>query len=253
MSFGATLARIRRSRGWSQEALALRAGLSQRHVSFLETGRSRPGERSLRKLFAALALHGWEQRGLLSALAPASAPNATLPPDPALIERLAERLSPWPAYAFRQDGTLLIANRAMARLLARAAPGEDLWRATAPEPGPNIYDLALHPGGLTRWMVNPSEVVPEALRRLRVEAASDPTLAPVVKRLEAYPAAQAVAKVPLIPPPVLIERYALNDIILSVISVVSHLASPGEIELATLRIETFVPADDKSEAVLTAL
>lgn len=141
----------------------------------------------------------------------------------------------------------------MQRLLTRAAPGEDLWHTTAPPLGPNIYDLALHPDGLTRFMLNPDEVVPETLRRLRIEAAADLALVAVIRRLEAYPVARAFTAVSQLPPSVLVERYALGESTLSVISIVSHLASPGEFELATLRIETFVPADATSEAILAAL
>ncbi len=173
MAFGPALARLRRSRGLSQEVLADAAGLSQRHVSFLETGRARPGQRSLAALIAALALRGWEQRTLVDALAPQPPAGTETPeaPDPALVTLLAERLSPWPAYAFRPDGTLLAANRALGRLLETAAPGENLWAATAPAGGPNIYDLVFHPAGLGRWLENPEAVIPETLRRLRIEAA----------------------------------------------------------------------------------
>ena len=253
MLFGSTLARLRRSRGWSQEMLALRAGLSQRHVSFLETGRARPGDKSLRKLVEAMALRGWEQRILVSALAPSTHQVPATEPDALLVEGLAERLSPWPTYAFRPDGSLVSANQAMERLLLHAAPEENLWQVTAPPEGPNIYDLALHPHGLVRWMINPEDVVPETIRRLRIEAASEPAIEAVVRRLERYPAAHATAGGVAMPPPVLIERYALGKQVLSVISVVSHLASPGEIELAALRIETFVPADEVSERIMKGL
>jgi transcriptional regulator with XRE-family HTH domain len=253
MSFGSALFRLRRERGLSQEALSLRAGLSQRHVSFLETGRAQPGDKALRKLVTALALHGWEQRSLLATLAPASEVGTAPAHDPALIAQLTERMSRWPAYAYRPDGSVIATNRAMERLLAHAAPDEDLWQASAPPGGPNIYGLALHPRGLPRFMVNPEEVVPETLRRLRIEAATDPALRPVIARLESYPVAGAFAAASQVPPAVLVERYALADASLSVISVVSHLASPGEFELATLRIETFVPADAASEAFLAKL
>lgn len=250
MAFGPALAGLRRSRSWSQEELAHRAGVSQRHLSFLETGRSLPGQRSLRQLIEALALRGWEQRTLLEALAPSSLPMCAPAPDRALIVHLTERLSQWPAYAFRPDGTLLFANRAMTELLAWAASGEDLWQITAPSGGANVYDLALHPNGLVRWMANPEEVVPETIRRLRIEAASDPTIMPVVRRVEAYPAAKAGSRSEALPPSVLIERYRMGERVLSVIPVVSHLASPGEIELDRLRIEIFVPADAESEDVI---
>jgi len=250
MAFGPALARLRRSRSWSQEELAHRAGVSQRHLSFLETGRSLPGQRSLRRLTEALALRGWEQRTLLEALAPSLLPIRAPAPDSALIVHLTERLSQWPAYAFRPDGTLLYANRALTKLLAWAAPGENLWEMTAPPNGANIYDLALHPNGLVRWMTNPEEVVPETIRRLRIEAASDSTIMPIVERVEAYPAAKTGSRSETLPPSVLIERYRMDESVLSVIPIVSHLASPGEIELDRLRIEIFVPADAESEEVI---
>lgn len=251
MAFGPALARLRRSRGWSQEELADRAGVSQRHLSFLETGRSLPGPRSLQRLIEALALRGWEHRALLEALAPSPSPITGPTPDDALVAYLTERLSSWPAYAFRPDGSLLCANRAMTELLALASPGQDLWQMTAPPQGANIYDLALHPDGLIRWMENPQEVVPETIRRLRIEAAGDPALVSVVRRLEAYPAAREHAESMTLPPTALIERYRIGERVLSVISVVSHLASPGEIELDQLRIETFVPVDAESEKIIS--
>jgi hypothetical protein len=99
-------------------------------------------------------------------------------------------------------------------------------------------------------MDNPEDVVPETIRRLRIEAASDPTIMPVVKRVEAYPAAKAASRSEALPPSVLIERYRIGERQLCVIPVVSHLASPGEIELDRLRIEIFVPADSESEEVI---
>lgn len=250
MAFGLALARLRRSRSWSQEELAHRAGISQRHISFLETGRSMPGQRSLRRLIEALALRGWEQRTLLEALAPTPLPICTPACDAGLVAHLTERLSPWPAYAFQPDGTLLFANQALTELLALAAPGEDLWQITAPGEGANVYDLALHPGGLVRWMDNPAEVVPETIRRLRIEAASDPAVLPVVRRIESYPAAKTASGREALPPLVLLERYRIGERVLSVIPVVSHLASPGEIEFDRLRIEVFVPADTESERII---
>ena len=86
MDFGSNLARIRRSRGWSQEELSLRSGISQRHVSFLETGRSRPGDQSVGRLSKALALRGWEQRALLEPLAPMRETQPRQAPDKDLVE-----------------------------------------------------------------------------------------------------------------------------------------------------------------------
>ncbi len=253
MEFGSALARLRRSRGWSQEKLALRAGMSQRHISFLETGRARPGQASLVKLARALALKGWEQRALLAAIAPASSEPTPACLDQALVANIVERITPWPAYAFRRDGTLVAANAAITRLLGRAAPGEDIWRATAPGGGPNIYDLFFHPKGLVRWLVNPEEVVPEAMRRLQIEAAQDAALLPIIARMENYPSAKRWLRTNIMPPLTLVERYKIDDQLLSIISILSYLASPGELELDQLRFESFIPADVTSAAMLSQL
>ena len=114
MEFGIALAQLRRARGWSQEELAHKAQISQRHVSFLETGRSKPGQAALAKLPRALALKGWEQRTLMRSLtdpleAPAkSAGHAALPPG------FHARLSHWPDCTFQADGSLEQGNAALA-------------------------------------------------------------------------------------------------------------------------------------------
>lgn len=250
MSFGPTLAQLRRQRGWSQEDLALRAGVSQRHISFLETGRAHPGQKGLGKIAAALALRGWEQRALMDTLAPAADhERPKLAPDYAFIVSLMPRFSPWPAYAFRTDGTLIATNGPLDTLLFHAAPDENLWQGTAPIGGPNIYDLVFHPQGLVRWLVNPEEVVPETLRRLRIEAVRDAALLPVVARVETYASVRKWSA-PNVPPAVLIERYSFGRSLLSIVSMIAHLASPGEFELDQLRIESFVPADHETEQLL---
>lgn len=253
MDFGSNLARIRRSRGWSQLELSLRSGISQRHISFLETGKSQPGDRSISKLSKALALTGWEQRTLLKPLAPTDSSQLKRAPDTKLIEEVMTRMCPWPSYAFKLDGTLLATNSALANLLRSASPDQDLWQTTASPTGPNIYDLVFHPTGLLRWMENPKEVLPETLRRLRIEASSDSALESTLKRIESYPSARSISLMNEIPPPVLVERYKVDTRAFSIISIISHLASPGEIELDHLRIESFVPADKASEAVISEI
>jgi hypothetical protein len=182
---------------------------------------------------------------------PSTVPAITA--DPSLITDLIDRLSPWPAYAFHSDGTLVATNGALDALLARASPDIDLWQTTAPAGGPNIFDLIFHPGGLVQWMANPEEVVPETLRRLHVEAAHDITLMPALKRMQAYPSAMRWGLTDDPPPAVLFERYVFGSETLSIISVLSHLASPGELLLDRLRIESFVPADANSENLLKSM
>jgi transcriptional regulator with XRE-family HTH domain len=251
MSFGSTLAHLRHTRGWSQEALALNAGLSQRHISFLETGRAKPGQRSLAQLTHALALKAWEQRALLETIVPPTPQTQAVLPDDDMITNLMARFSPWPAYAYRPDGSLVGTNKALDGLFARVSPEEDLWQITAPQSGPNIYDLLFHPRGLICWLENKNEVIPETLRRLRIEVLGNPSLRPLLKRIEAYPSAAIGPPNGALPPPILIERYHVEGHTLAIMSILSQLASPGELSLNELRIESFVPADEASAWMLT--
>lgn len=253
MDFGIELARLRRAREWSQEELADRAQLSQRHVSFLETGRSQPGPAALAKLTRAMALKAWEQRALLRTLTAPEDRPATASRNAQLPDGFLETLSVWPACAYQPDGTLVESNAALDALLGFASGGRDLWADTSYKGRANLFDLTFHPKGLIRWMANPQEVIPETLRRLRIEAAQNADLVATLKRFEAYPSVREWGRELDDPPPVLIERYRVRDATLSVICVVSSIASPGEFELASLRIETFAPADAASAALLRAL
>ena len=95
-------------------------------------------------------------------------------------------------------------------------------------------------------MENPVEVLAETHRRLRVEASSNQMINETLMRIEGYPSVRSLNVIEVLPPPVLIERYKLGSRSVSIISVISHLASPGELELEQLRFESFVPADETS-------
>lgn len=253
MLFGQTLAAFRRARGWSQESLALRADLSQRHISFLETGRSQPGSKSLRKLTRAMALKGWEHRALLEAVSSSEAEALTPAHDSAFVRDLVERMTIWPAYAFEPDGSLVATNDLMTRLIEWASPDEDLWGVASSPEGPNIYDLVFHPRGLCRWLQNREIVLSETLRRLRVEASHHPELSAAVERIEAYPSARGLKGDSQFPPPMLIEEYRIGGHRIAIVSLLSHLASAGEVSLDRLRFESFVPIDCESESLLRSL
>lgn len=247
MSFGKTLAALRRARRWSQETLAFRAGISQKHVSFLETGRSQPGSRSLRKLTRAMALKGWEHRSLLATLSGGETEDRSPVHDRLFIGELLERMTIWPAYAFEPDGSLVATNGPMDRLIDWASPDENLWEVTASPDGQNIYDLVFHPLGLCRWLVNSEAVLLETLRRLHVEASDRSELSATVERIEAFPSVSELKMESLSPPAKLIEEYRIMGHTIAIVSLLSHLASAGEAALDQLRFESFVPINDETE------
>lgn len=253
MSFGKTLAALRRARNWSQETLALRAGISQKHISFLETGRSQPGSRSLRRLTGAMALKGWEHRSLLATLSGGEAENRSPVHDRLVIGKLLERMTIWPAYAFEPDGSLVATNGPMERLFDWASPEENLWEVTSPPDGPNIYDLVFHPSGLCRWLVKPEIVLSETLRRLHVEASDRPELNGTVERIKAFPSISELKTESLFPPAMLIEEYRIKGNTIAIVSLLSHLASAGEASLDQLRFESFLPTNHETERLLRNL
>ena len=103
-------------------------------------------------------------------------------------------------------------------------------------------------------MVNSETVIPETLRRLRIEASHKPALASAIQRFEAYPSVQKHGSALGDPPALLEEAYRMpGGQTLRVISVLSSIASPGEVDLASLRIENVVPADEASVSILSSL
>lgn len=193
--FGLTLARYRRAARLSQEELGLRCDLSQRHISFLETGRSQPGNGALRKLVGGLGLSGSEAAALLAAagLRAARRPlrwdDMAMAPIRASLDRMLIKHEPWPSYVFAADGTVLQRNAGIDDLLDWLSPGVCLWRLTGPDGRPNIFDLSLHPSGVVQWLSKPALTVPHILRRLRRAARDDAGARRTLARVCRYPAA----------------------------------------------------------------
>lgn len=197
-----------------------------------------------------MALKGWEHRSLLATLSSDEIQDRCPVYDRLFIGELLERMTIWPAYAFEPDGSLVATNGPMKRLIEWASPNEDLWEVTAPPDGPNIYDLVFHPLGLCRWLVNPEMVLSETLRRLRVEASDHPELSTAVARIEAFPSVSELEAGHLAPPAMLIEKYCIMGHMIAIVSLLSHLASPGEVSLDRLRFESFVPNNGETERLL---
>ncbi len=191
---GALLRAWRGRRGQSQLALALDAGVSQRHLSFVESGRTRPSRDLVLRLAAHLDVPLRERNRLL--LAAGFAPLFAERPlaDPALaaaraaVERGRAAHAPFPALAVDRRWTLVAANGALPRLLDGAAPA-------LLAPPVNVLRLALHPDGLAPRIVNHAEWRAHLLERLRHQAAAagDDALAALHDELQGYPAPRPAA------------------------------------------------------------
>jgi transcriptional regulator with XRE-family HTH domain len=253
LSLGDLLRDWRRRRRMSQLDLAMEAEISARHLSFVESGRSRPSREMLLHLCEMLAVPLRERNAVLLAAGYAPVfPNRPLD-DPALqaaraaIDLVLTGHEPYPALAVDRHWNLMAANRALPPLLAGATP--DLLASPV-----NVLRLSLHPDGLAPRIANLAEWRGHLLARLRqqIEASADAVLADLHRELSAYPAPEAQdaqhgdsIAVPL--------RYKSEAGMLSLLSTTTVFGTPVDVTLSELAIEAFFPADAETAERLRTL
>jgi transcriptional regulator with XRE-family HTH domain len=247
--FPGELRRWRRLRRWSQLELALRAGTTQRHLSFVEQGRSRPGRALVVRLAESLGLTLRERNGLLLAAGfapvfPESSLDAPeLQPVRDALGRILDGHLPYPAVVVRPYGEMVAANSALDVLTAGSAPA-------LLEPPVNVLRLALHPDGMAPRVENLPEWGRHIVESLRGQASRspDPRLDEFVRELEGYlPATPAGPdhlgfSVPL--------RLRTDDGELRLITTLTSFATATDVTLAELHLEAFLPADEPSADLL---
>ncbi|WP_293368302.1 helix-turn-helix domain-containing protein [Nevskia sp.] len=265
--FGDSLRRARAVRRRSQLDLALSAGLSQRHLSFLESGRSQPSRAMLLRLAEALDLGLADRNDWLIAagFAPIYAQRAIEAPDMTPVrEALARMLrhhEPFPAMVIDRAWNLVIANDATRRMIATVAmvggTTEDaLWQTVCGDGPRNMIRMSLHPDGLRRYVVNADEVVVAILSRLSQEALDHPPSARLREVVMAYPGMAAAARnvdVTARVSPVLATHFRIAGQDLRLFAMLSRFDMPRDLTAEDLRVETLYPADEPSERALRAL
>src|SRR3954464_16019097 len=164
---GRLLREWRERRRLTQLPLAVASGVSARHLSFVETGRSKPGRETLLRVAQQLEIPFRERNQLLLAAGHAPAfPERPLE-DPALapvreaLDRILAAHEPYPAVVFNRAWTLVAANAPMAAVAGWVAIDPAL-----PEPPINILRAGLHPRGLAPLIVNLAEWRAHFLQRL---------------------------------------------------------------------------------------
>ncbi|HEY8380608.1 MAG TPA: helix-turn-helix transcriptional regulator [Microvirga sp.] len=256
-AFGDHLRSWRQRRRMSQLDLALEAEISQKHLSFVESGRSSPSREMVLTLAEHLQVPLRERNTLLLSAGYAPLfPERSLD-DPALrvaraaIDLVLKGHEPYPALAVDRHWTLVAANAAIAPLLAGVSEARLL------EPPVNVLRLSLHPGGLAPLIVNFAEWRSHVLDRLRqqIERTGDTGLQRLRAELESYPAGGAVhgdhaadfggVLIPL--------RLSTPAGTLSFFSTITVFGTPVDVTLSELAIEAFFPADEATGAALRAL
>lgn len=254
-----TLQTARKAKRLSQLELALRMGVSQRHVSFVESGRAQPSRELLmawlNELQAPLALRNvtLQQAGFAPVYRGSELGDAVLAPVRDALSRLLSAHDPMPAMVLDGAWNVMQMNHGAQWLATTLMP----WVAQLPVDQPiNMLDAMLHPEGMTRHITNLEEIAPALLAHLRDDASVVPELAPRVELL-AGRLQQRLGKKLLTPwprqmAPVLTTRFASAHGELAFFSMFSTFGTPQDITLASLRVEHLFAADETTRRAVMA-
>jgi transcriptional regulator with XRE-family HTH domain len=251
---GALLREWRERRRLSQLQLAADAGVSSRHLSFLETGRSRPSREMLLHLAEHLEVPLRQRNAMLLAagFAPAYGESSLAEPELVAVREAVDVLlaahDPYPAVVVDRRWDLVAANASAAVLLEGVAPA-------LLGPPTNVLRAALHPDGVAPRIVNLPEVAEHLITRLRrqAELAADPELTALADELAAYPSVSGLAPraelhgaervvIPI--------RLRVGDEVLAMFSTLATFGTAVDVTVAELAIESFFPADRASAELL---
>jgi transcriptional regulator with XRE-family HTH domain len=244
-AFGRHLKQWRRHRGLSQLELAVRAGVSQRYLSFIETGRSRPGEQVVERVAEALEIPLRERNLMLAAAGLAPRYPEILLSDEAVapfrtaVRHMLNTHEPYPAYVINRWWDLIDAN----------TPGYQMLGFALDEPV-NAVDILFGPGPIRDTIENFGAVAWAFLRRLRREVAdagSDERLHQILERAEGY-----MSDVPVLSDGtgsdlVVCPRWKVGDQVITTVTMVARFGNAHEVTLDELRVELVYPGDAGAE------
>ena len=245
----------RTARGLSQLDLALRAGFSARHVSFIETGRSRPSREALLALAETLEVPLRDRNVLLEAAGFADAYRETsldaetMAPIRSMLRFILDRHAPYAAIVLDRYSTCVMGNAAADRLVALTV---DASIVTA---NANHLRLAFHRLGARRFIVNWEEVARHLLARAERELATpgDARAAALLAELRDGAGPLPRAAPPLAGDLLLPIHIRRDGVELRLFSAIMTLGTPRDVTLQELRIETYVPMDERTESLLRGL
>ncbi len=253
-----TLRQVRQARRFSQLELSLRLGVSQRHVSFVESGRAKPSRELLMAWLQELEVPLVVRNEAMLQAGYAPVYSTALLSDPALtqvnnaLEHLLCTHDPMSALVIDAHWNLLRLNRGGHWLATTLMP----WATGLTDTTPiNLLDMLVHPEGFTKPIVNLDEVGPALLARLRHEASIHGAIAAKVDAFTAMLHNRLGGKIlqtswsqPTAP--VLTTRYATKYGELAFFSMFATFGTPQDITLASLRIEHMFAADETTHEIL---
>lgn len=243
----------RRKRRLSQLELALESGVSQRHVSFLESSRARPSRAMVLQLSEALGVPIRDRNDWLTAAGFAPLFRRSSFQDPAMqqvmaaVRMMLANHDPFPAIAMDRAWNVVTANESFERM--NTTMGDERWQRAEGQPR-NLLRLLFHPGGIRPLVANWEQVAPLLWFRAKREAETwgSEEMQAVISELRpfwdevgnALPEDAALF-------PVMTVDLALGDVRLSLFTVISTFGTAQDVTTDDLRIEMFFPADQATE------
>ena len=252
-TLGLMLRTWRARRGRSQLALSLDLGVSQRHISFIESGRSAPSRSLLTAISKALDVPFRDRNDLLLAagFAPVYSDRAWDAAEMRAVHKALERMlrqhEPFPAIVMDRYWNVLMANESAPRFFGRfidmsARPGQR-----------NLLRLLFDPNGMRPFIANWEQVARGLLERISRESVGgviDEKTTRLMTDLLAYPGLPLDLRDVDTPgaAPVVAVGFIEGDRVRSYFSMVSTVGTPQTVAAQELRVECMFPADDETEA-----
>ncbi|MCU1494334.1 MAG: putative transcriptional regulator [Acidimicrobiaceae bacterium] len=247
--------RMRRRR--SQMDLALDVGMSPRHLSFVETGRSKPSPELLLVLADRLDVPLRERNQMLVAAGYAPRYPQTRLDDRAMarargaVQRMLDHHDPYPGVAVDRGWNVVLANDSAGRLA-------DVLPPHLAGPPLNVFRACLHPDGFAPMTENFAEWATYLLGELRRVATrtADPEIEALADEISAYPTVRSLVdwrQRPVPDEPTLLAswRIEIDGRSLSFFTTITSFGTPADITLSELAVELFYPADQATEVALT--
>lgn len=245
---GGLLREWRERRRMSQLNLALEAGISSRHLSYVETGKAQPSREMVARLADTLEMPLRERNALLVAAGYAPKFRETPLAMPAMslvrqaIGQMLKQQEPYPAFVVNRYWDVLQTNEAMPRIFNRLKPG-------GPKHG-NVLRQIFDPGDMRPFVANWEEVAGEVIRHVHNDVAAAPTdvrmreLLEEVLRYPDIPANWRSREPGASPLPLLTTRLRNDEVELTFFSTFSTFGTAHDVTIEELRIESMFPADD---------
>jgi transcriptional regulator with XRE-family HTH domain len=236
----------RHQRGKSQLDLSLDTGISQRHLSFVESGRSAPSRDLLMIVSETLDIPLRERNVLLlaSGYAPVYTESASEAPEMAAVTKAIDRVltqqEPHPALVLDRYWNVIRTNEAAPRFFGSFV---DLEARKKPR---NLLDLMFDPAGMRPFVEKWETVAAGLLQRVYRESVGhvvDQRTAELLKSLEKYPGVKELSRIPKAQGPVIPITFVKDGKRSSYFSLITTVGTPQCVTAQELRIESMFPAD----------